>query len=114
MIVVVLKSRSFRFRRVHFFEATASVRLRRPGSFLLISVKRNEPKKNAFPDKANPRTGSVRGFSDTASLPWRKTPHIHVRRPTGLESVRASKETAGNPQFVIPNAVRNLERPGLD
>ncbi|TWT20375.1 hypothetical protein FQY83_11670 [Luteimonas marina] len=67
----------------------ASDRLRRPGSFLLISVKRNEPKKNAFPDKANLQTGSVTGFFDTASLPWRKTPHIHVRRPPGLQTLQA-------------------------
>src|SRR5690606_13598767 len=67
------------------------------GSFLLKSVKRNEPKKNAFPDKANPRAGSVRGFSDTASMPWRKTPHIPVRRPTGLETALAFKDSQKHP-----------------
>ena len=35
----------------------------RPSSFLLISVKRNEPKKNAFPDEAAPGLHCYQDFS---------------------------------------------------
>jgi len=39
----------------------------------------------AFLDKSNARDrAAARGFSDSPSWLGRKTPHIHVRRPTGL------------------------------
>jgi len=65
--------------------------LARPSSFLLVDAKRNGTKEKRLPDEANPARHSFRDFS--TRHPWldRKTPHIHVRRPSGLEAIRARR-----------------------
>src|SRR5690606_2546412 len=55
----------------------------RPSSFLLMSVKRNEAKKNALCQRQT-RLFIDEGIFREGILPSRKTPHIHVRRPPGL------------------------------
>src|SRR5688572_20936536 len=64
----------------------ASVRPRgRPGHFS-VRAQRKVTRRNGLLDKPAPRR---RGQGVSTRHPWlgRKTPHIHVRRPSGLDAV---------------------------
>ena len=56
-------------------------------SFLLMSVKRNGSKEKRFPVQGKPGLSLVKGFFYKTSLSCRKTLHIHVQRPPGLQAL---------------------------
>src|SRR5690606_30223588 len=51
----------------------------------LMSVKETEPKKTLCA-QSTPGCSLMKGFFERASCPRRKTAHIHVRRPPGLQA----------------------------
>src|SRR5690606_21979254 len=51
----------------------------------LMSVKETEPKKTLCA-QSTPGYSLMKGFFERASCPRRKTAHIHVRRPPGLQT----------------------------
>src|SRR5690606_6123879 len=51
----------------------------------LMSVKETEPKKTLCV-QSTPGASLMKGFFERASCPRRKTAHIHVRRPPGLQT----------------------------
>src|SRR5690606_4646260 len=51
----------------------------------LMSVKETDPKKTLCAKGKSGQSAS-RGFFERASCPRRKTPHIRVRRPAGLQN----------------------------
>ena len=74
----------------------ASTRLPASGSLFFAGPKKSNQKKGPMPRRSSPRSEGVPGFSDSASCVGRKTPHIHVRRPSGLASARARPDSSNS------------------
>ncbi|VXB57114.1 hypothetical protein LUTEI9C_30293 [Luteimonas sp. 9C] len=69
-------------------DQTLPLALRRAGSFLLLAQKKRNQRKRPSPTHPQPAAARATGFSNSASCLGRKTPHIHVRRPSGWHCMR--------------------------